>query len=88
MYCREIEQLPLSLAWKLGLHPSTLACLSSITSNLTVIICYLDVSWRNGMPKSKSYFETRLASINFSFVKIGTYRTIEPPGDLLLITCI
>jgi hypothetical protein len=34
MYCIEIELLPISVAWKLGWHPSTLACLSSSSSNL------------------------------------------------------
>ncbi len=33
MYCGEMESLGHSFAWKLGLHPSTLAHLSSITSN-------------------------------------------------------
>jgi hypothetical protein len=32
-YREEIESKYISLAWKLGLHPSTLAHLSSITSN-------------------------------------------------------
>jgi hypothetical protein len=31
MYCGEIDNTYISLAWKLGLHPSTLAPLSSIT---------------------------------------------------------
>jgi hypothetical protein len=35
MYFGEIANTYLSLAWKLGLHSSTLACLSSITSNLS-----------------------------------------------------
>ncbi len=35
MYCEEIDNKYISLAWKLGLHPSTLARLSSITSNST-----------------------------------------------------
>jgi hypothetical protein len=34
MYCGEIERLLISLAWKLGLHPSTLAHLSNITISL------------------------------------------------------
>jgi hypothetical protein len=34
MYGREIDNTYLSLAWKLGLHPSIEARLSSITSNL------------------------------------------------------
>jgi hypothetical protein len=34
MYCSDIELLLLSLAWKLGLHPSTLAHLTSSSSNL------------------------------------------------------
>ncbi len=33
MYKGEIDNKYISLAWKLGLHPSTLARLSSITSN-------------------------------------------------------
>jgi hypothetical protein len=52
MYCGEMECKNLSLAWNLGLHPSTLAHLSSSSSN---------------------------------FPKVGTYRTIEPPGGLLLV---
>ena len=32
MYGGEIDNKYISLAWKLGLHPSTLACLSSISS--------------------------------------------------------
>jgi hypothetical protein len=34
MYCAEMESKILSLAWKLGLHPSTLAHLSNGYSNL------------------------------------------------------
>jgi hypothetical protein len=34
MHCGEIEMLPLSLAWKLGLHPSTLVCINCSSSNL------------------------------------------------------
>jgi hypothetical protein len=30
----DIDNTYLGLAWKLGLHPTILACLSSITSNL------------------------------------------------------
>ncbi len=33
MYCEEIDNKYISLAWKLGLHPTTLARLSSITSS-------------------------------------------------------
>jgi hypothetical protein len=33
MYWGETDSKYISLAWKLGLHPSTLAHLSSITSN-------------------------------------------------------
>ncbi len=49
MYTGEMESKNHSLAWNLGLHPSTLAGLSSSYSN---------------------------------FPKVGTYRTIEPPGGL------
>ena len=34
MYCEEIDNRDISMSWKLGLHPTTLASsLSSITSN-------------------------------------------------------
>jgi hypothetical protein len=33
MYCGEMDNKYISLAWKLGLHLSALAGLSSITSN-------------------------------------------------------
>ncbi len=34
MYCGETDSKYISLAWKLGLHPSTLARLTTITSIL------------------------------------------------------
>jgi hypothetical protein len=35
MYCGDIDNKYISLGWKLGLHPSTFARLSSMTSNLS-----------------------------------------------------
>jgi hypothetical protein len=41
IYCGETDHKYISLALELGLHPSTLACLSRITSNSSkqIIIC-------------------------------------------------
>jgi hypothetical protein len=101
MYCGEMESKYISLAWKLGLHPSTLAHLTAITSSLpkyvfcdchklvgalqVTKICFLNEFWKWGRRETNSIDHRSCSSIQYC--SIFSKLDLDQPKCSLQVFC-